>query len=119
MQNKKRIRSQNRIYSAEQKAIIKTIGTTRTSNKKRVILTDSLSTLMATERNGDTKNPKTRILRKISDEEGEIEGKQQRNERQKKQTRMDQRNRRNGKNELSHNYQDKIKIYNNHSQSYY
>jgi ribonuclease HI len=64
------MRSQNTIYSAEQEAIIKAIGTTRKSNKKRVILTDSLSTMMATERNGDTKNPKTRILRKMIDEEG-------------------------------------------------
>jgi hypothetical protein len=30
-----------------------------------VILTDSVSTLMAIERNGNTKNPKTRILRKM------------------------------------------------------
>jgi hypothetical protein len=50
----KRMRSQNTIYSAEQEAIIKTIGTKRKSNKKKVILTGSLSTLMAIEGNGDT-----------------------------------------------------------------
>jgi hypothetical protein len=54
---RKIMRSQNTIYNAEQKAIIKAIRTTRKSNKKRVILTDSLSTLMAIEGNRDTKKP--------------------------------------------------------------
>jgi hypothetical protein len=54
-----RMRSQNTIYSAEQEAIIKTIGTKRKLNKKMVIFTNWSSTLMAKESNGDTKNPKT------------------------------------------------------------
>jgi ribonuclease HI len=70
---RKRMRSQNTIYGAEQEAIIKAIGTTRKSNKKRIILIDSLSTLIVIEGNGDTKNPETRILRKMLDEEGEKE----------------------------------------------
>jgi hypothetical protein len=60
---KTRMRSQNTIYSAEQEAIIKTIGTKRKLNKKMVIFTNLSSTLMAKEGNGNTKNQKTRILR--------------------------------------------------------
>jgi hypothetical protein len=48
------MRSQNIIYSAEQEAIMKAIETTR-----------------KLEENGDTKNPKTRILRKMLVEEAE------------------------------------------------
>jgi hypothetical protein len=44
---------------------------TRKSNKKKEILTDSFNILMAIEGNGDTRNPKTRILRTMLPEEGE------------------------------------------------
>jgi archaellum biogenesis ATPase FlaH len=54
---KKRMRSQNTIYSTEQEAIIKTIRTTRKSNKKRVTLIDSLSTLMAVPAIQKTQKP--------------------------------------------------------------
>jgi hypothetical protein len=66
---KKRMRSQNTIYSAEQEAIIKTIRTTRKSNKKMVILTDSLNTLMAVPAIQKIQKPEY-LLRKMLDEEG-------------------------------------------------
>jgi hypothetical protein len=131
MQNNKKKRSQNTIYSAKQEAIV-----------KRAILTDSLSTMMAIKGNGDTKNPKTQTLRKMLDEEdhkgitgnkmadieaktyllsttitgqmahhqsyrltkSQMEEEQQRNERKQKQPRMDQRQRKTELTRATHNY---------------
>jgi hypothetical protein len=62
---------QNTVYSAEQEAIIKEIYVTKRKGERRVIITDSLSTLMAVEGDINSKNPKTLSLRKLLDEERE------------------------------------------------
>jgi hypothetical protein len=56
---------QNSIYSAEQSAIINALYSTATYNQKRVIITDSLSTIMAVSDRKRSKNPKTQFIRKI------------------------------------------------------
>jgi ribonuclease HI len=55
-------------FSAEQSAII---GAIQLENRhKIVIITDSLSTIIAAESCPTTKNPKTRTIRKMLDNEG-------------------------------------------------
>jgi hypothetical protein len=56
---------QNTIYSAEQSAIITVIHYTMKEAGKKVIATDSQSTLIAASDKKDTKNPKTRTIRKL------------------------------------------------------
>jgi ribonuclease HI len=56
---KKRILPQNTVFSAEQSAIIGAIQSEKNSRHKIVIITDSLSTIMAAESSTPTKNPKT------------------------------------------------------------
>jgi hypothetical protein len=56
---KRREFPQNSIYSAEQSAIINAIYSTANYNQKRVIITDSLSTIMAVS---DRKSPRTQKL---------------------------------------------------------
>jgi hypothetical protein len=55
------------IYSAEQQAIITAIENTTRTNKPMIIVTDSLSSLLAASVNRWTRNPKTRIIRRLID----------------------------------------------------
>jgi hypothetical protein len=48
---RKRLKTQNTVYSAEQEAIIKAIYVTKRTGEWQVIITDSLSTLMAIKGN--------------------------------------------------------------------
>jgi hypothetical protein len=65
---RKRLKPKNTVYSAEQEAIIKAIYVTQRTGERRVVITDSLSTLMAVEGDINSKNPKTLSLRKLMDE---------------------------------------------------
>jgi hypothetical protein len=53
-----RVKPQNMVYSAELKAIIKAIYVTQRTSERQVIITDSLSTLMAVEGDINSENPK-------------------------------------------------------------
>jgi hypothetical protein len=64
---KKRMRPQSSIYSAEQLAIITALENISQTSKPMAISTDSLSTLLAASGNRWTRNPKTRIIRKLID----------------------------------------------------
>jgi hypothetical protein len=66
---KKRIIPQNTVFSAEQSAIIGAIQSEKNSRLKIVIITDSLSTIMAVESRTPTKNSKTQTIRKMLDQE--------------------------------------------------
>jgi hypothetical protein len=55
----KRILPQNTVLSAEQSAIIGVIQSEKNSRHEIMIITDSLSTIMAAESRTPTKNPKT------------------------------------------------------------
>jgi ribonuclease HI len=63
-----RLRSQTTIFSAEQEAIIKAICISK-GKEATVSATDSLSTMMAVEGTRWTKNPKTRRIRELLDQE--------------------------------------------------
>jgi ribonuclease HI len=65
---KNRMRSQTTIFSAKQEAIIKAIYISK-GKGATVIATDSLSTNMAVEGTRWTKNPKTRRIRQLLDQE--------------------------------------------------
>jgi hypothetical protein len=52
----------NTVYSVEQSAIIRAIQSEKNSRHKIVIITDSLSTLMAAESRTSTKNSKTQTM---------------------------------------------------------
>jgi hypothetical protein len=66
---KKRILPQNMmVFSAEQSAIIGAIQSEKNSRHEIVIITDSLSTIMAAESRTPTKNPKTKTIRKMLDQ---------------------------------------------------
>jgi ribonuclease HI len=67
---KKRVLLQNTVFSAEQSAIIEEIQSEKNYRHGKVIITDSLSTIMAAENRTPTKNPKTQIIRKMLDHEG-------------------------------------------------
>jgi hypothetical protein len=67
---RKRILPQNTVFSAEQYAIIGAIQSEKNNRHKIVIIRDSLSTIMAAESHTSTKNPKTRTIRKMLDNEG-------------------------------------------------
>jgi hypothetical protein len=67
---KKRILPQNTVFSAEQSAIIEAIQSETNNRHEIVIITDSLSTITATESRTPTKNPKTQTIRKMLDHEG-------------------------------------------------
>jgi hypothetical protein len=56
---KKRILPQNTVFSAKQCAIIGAIQSEKNSRHEIVIITDSLSTIIAAESRTPTKNPKT------------------------------------------------------------
>jgi hypothetical protein len=62
---KKRIRPQNTIFSTEQGAILSAIYATMGDPGIKVIATDSLRTLLAASDKKFTKNPKTRLIRKL------------------------------------------------------
>jgi ribonuclease HI len=67
---KNRMKSQTTIISAEQEAIIKAIFISK-GKGATVIATHSLSTIMAVEGTRWTKNPKTRRIRELLDQENE------------------------------------------------
>jgi hypothetical protein len=67
---KKRILPQNTVFSAEQSAFIRAIQSEKNGRHKKVIITDSLSTIMAAESRTLTKNPKTQTIKKMLDQEG-------------------------------------------------
>jgi hypothetical protein len=53
------------VFGAEQSAIIETIQSEKNNRHEIVIITDSLSTIMAAENHTPTKNPKTQTIRKM------------------------------------------------------
>jgi hypothetical protein len=55
----------NTVYSAAQEAIIKGIQVSRREERRRVVVTGSLTSLMAVEGDTNSKNPKRRTLRKL------------------------------------------------------
>jgi branched-subunit amino acid aminotransferase/4-amino-4-deoxychorismate lyase len=59
------------VYRAEETVIIKAIRVSEQIDEQKVIITNSLSSLMAVEGNLNSKNPKTRTLRKLLSEEVE------------------------------------------------
>jgi ribonuclease HI len=65
---KRRQFPQNLIYSAEQSAIINAIYSTAIYNQKRMIITDSLSTIIAVSDRKRSKNPKIPLIRKLIDQ---------------------------------------------------
>jgi hypothetical protein len=67
---RKRILPQNTVFSVEQSAIIGVIQSEINNRHKIVIITDSLSTIMAAQTRSPTKNSKTRTIRKMLDNEG-------------------------------------------------
>jgi hypothetical protein len=64
---RKKILPQNIVFSAEQSAII--AQSKKNNRHKIVIIRDFLSTIMAVESRTPTKNPKTRTIRKMLDNE--------------------------------------------------
>jgi ribonuclease HI len=62
---RRKVHQQNTVFSTEQEAIIKAIWLTERTQRDKVIITDSLSTLMAIKVNNHTKNPKTMKLREM------------------------------------------------------
>jgi ribonuclease HI len=62
------MKSQTTIFSAEQEAIIKAIYISK-GKRATVIATDSLSTMLAVKGTKWTKNPKTRRIRELLDQE--------------------------------------------------
>jgi hypothetical protein len=62
---KRRVHQQNTVFSTEQEAIIKAIWLTEGTQRDKVIITDSLSTL--SNGNNHTKSPKTIKLREMMD----------------------------------------------------
>jgi ribonuclease HI len=64
------MRPQSSIYSAEQQEIITALENFTQTSKPTAISTDSLSTLLAASGNRWTRNPKTRIIRKLIDDLG-------------------------------------------------
>jgi ribonuclease HI len=67
---KKRILPQNTVISAEQSAIIEAIQLEKNNRHEIVIITDTVSTIMAAENRAPTKNAKTQTIRKMLDHEG-------------------------------------------------
>jgi cytidine deaminase len=74
MLSKKTTQSRKEFYLktrfAEQSAIIEAIQSEKNNRHKIVIITDSLSAIMADENCTPTKNPKTHTIRKMMDHEG-------------------------------------------------
>jgi ribonuclease HI len=64
---RRRIRDQSSIFSTEQEAVIGAIQKLSTTRVRGVIVTDSLSTIMAASVNDHTKNSKTRKIRQLMD----------------------------------------------------
>jgi ribonuclease HI len=62
-----RVQQQSTVFSTEQEAIIPAIWLTEGTQRDKVIITDSLSTLTAINGNNHTKNPKTIKLREMMD----------------------------------------------------
>jgi hypothetical protein len=68
---KKIILPQNAVFSVEQSAISGEIQSEKNSRHEEiVIITDSVSMIMAAESHTPTKNPKTKTIRKKLDHEG-------------------------------------------------
>jgi ribonuclease HI len=68
IRNFNQIFKKSSIYSEEQQAIITAIEKTTLTNKLTIIVTDSLSSLLAASGNRWTRNPKTRNIRRLIDE---------------------------------------------------
>jgi ribonuclease HI len=64
---RRRVHQQNTVFSTEQEAIIKAIWLTKRTQRDKVIIIDSQSTLTAIKGNNYTKNPKTIKLRGMMD----------------------------------------------------
>jgi hypothetical protein len=64
---KSRVHQQSTVFSTEQEAIIKAIWLTEGTQRDKVIVTDSLSSLTAINGNNHTKNPKMIKLREMMD----------------------------------------------------
>jgi archaellum biogenesis ATPase FlaH len=62
---RRREHQQSTVFSTEQEAIIKEIWLTEETQRDKVIITDSLSTLTAINGNNHIKNPKTIRLREM------------------------------------------------------
>jgi hypothetical protein len=62
---KRRQLPQNSISSAEQSAIINAIYSTASYNQKRVLIADSLSTIIAVSDRKRSKNRKTQLIREL------------------------------------------------------
>jgi archaellum biogenesis ATPase FlaH len=62
---KKRILPQNTVFSAEQSAFMEAIESEKNNRHEIVIITDSLSTIMAAENHTPTKNAKIQTIRKM------------------------------------------------------
>jgi hypothetical protein len=67
---KERILPQNTVSSEEQSAIIGAIQSEKNNRHEIMIITDSLSTIMAAESRTPTKNIKTQTIRKMLGHEG-------------------------------------------------
>jgi ribonuclease HI len=65
---KRRQFTQNSIYSAEKSALLNAIYSTASYNQKGVIITDSLSTIIAVSDRKSSKNPNTQLIRKLVDQ---------------------------------------------------
>jgi hypothetical protein len=63
----KRILPQKKVFSADQSAIIGAIQSEKNNRHEIVIITNSLSTIMAADSRTPTKNPKTQNIRKMLD----------------------------------------------------
>jgi hypothetical protein len=66
----KRILPENTVFSADQSAIFEAIQSKKNNRHEIVLITDSLSTIMAAENRTPTKNPKTQTIRKMLDHKG-------------------------------------------------
>jgi ribonuclease HI len=67
---RKRILPQNTVFSAEQSAIIEAIQSKKNNRHEIIIMTDSLSTIMAAETALQRKTPWTQNIRMMLDNEG-------------------------------------------------
>jgi ribonuclease HI len=62
---RRRVHQQSTVFSTEQEAIIKAIWLTKGTQRNKVIITDSLSTLTAINGNNHTENPETIKLSEV------------------------------------------------------
>jgi hypothetical protein len=84
---KRRQFPQNLIYSAEQSAIINAFYSTASYNQNRVIITDSLSTIIAVSDRKRSKNPKIQLIQKLIDQASITMGSESRRDTRKRNSR--------------------------------